>query len=116
MSKYELERDKIERKSTKENYNSPYSGKIKKRRSTVPNLLRAHRTSRYTTRVRKSPVVEVLAQDIDLITNRRLLDEVEFVYFKCICLGSVLTMYNSILFFSYEYAIGGLQTVHLVDL
>ena len=61
MSKYERERDKIERKSTKENYYIPYSGKIKKRRSTVPNLLRVHRTSRYTTRVRKSPVVEVLA-------------------------------------------------------
>ena len=55
MSKYERERDKIERKSTKENYYIPYSG------STVPNLLRVHRTSRYTTCVRKSPVVEVLA-------------------------------------------------------
>ena len=39
----------------------PTLGKIKKKRSTVPNLLRVHRTSRYTTCVRKSPVVEVLA-------------------------------------------------------
>ena len=31
MSKYERERDKIERKSTKENYYIPYSGKIKKK-------------------------------------------------------------------------------------
>ena len=61
MSKNERERDKIERKSTKENYYIPYSGKIKKKRSTVPNLLRVHRTSRYTTCVRKSPGVEVLA-------------------------------------------------------
>ena len=50
MSKYERERDKIERKSTKENYYIPYSGKIKKRRSTVPNLLRVHNLTLYDAR------------------------------------------------------------------
>ena len=58
MSRYGRERDKIERKSTEENYHITYSRKILKKKSTILNLLQVIRASRYTTSVKKSLVVE----------------------------------------------------------
>ena len=55
MSRYGRERDKIERKSTD---HITYSRKILKKKSTILNLLQVIRASRYTTSVKKSPVVE----------------------------------------------------------
>ena len=60
MTKYGSEQDKIESKSTLENYHITYLGKIKYRRSPIPSLfdIYINRASCYMESVRKSPVVE----------------------------------------------------------